>query len=323
MFRSISMLCTIIALREVMRVDLATILTLIGLSISLGAAEELASSGSGIAVLPEVEFSRLSQRDPNPLGEKALAIHSEQWKHGETEHFIYHFVHSYVVTPVSVEAEFYYRVVAKEMEREEPPGDTKSHIYIFENPEDWQQFQVFGNLEKWSGGIHSQGSLFVQRNPKYKFSGNTLGHEIVHLVMHRFYSDGIPCWLDEGFAQYISKNAHASYQRARGYIARPRSESIGAADLIPIVKLVAITHPPSDRVETFYDESERLVRFLAATDKSSFLRLLDALARHQPFDSALLRIYAGKFSSASALEEKFRDYAAKDSGTSLQDTGGG
>lgn len=323
MFRSISMLCTIIALREVMRVDLATILTLIGLSISLGAAEELASSGSGIAVLPEVEFSRLSQRDPNPLGEKALAIHSEQWKHGETEHFIYHFVHSYVVTPVSVEAEFYYRVVAKEMEREEPPGDTKSHIYIFENPEDWQQFQVFGNLEKWSGGIHSQGSLFVQRNPKYKFSGNTLGHEIVHLVMHRFYSEGIPCWLDEGFAQYISKNAHASYQRARGYIARPRSESIGAADLIPIVKLVAITHPPSDRVETFYDESERLVRFLAATDKSSFLRLLDALARHQPFDSALLRIYAGKFSSASALEEKFRDYAAKDSGTSLQDTGGG
>jgi len=37
--------------------------------------------------LPEIEFSQLSQRDPNPLGEKALAIHPEQWKHAETDHF--------------------------------------------------------------------------------------------------------------------------------------------------------------------------------------------------------------------------------------------
>ena len=39
---------------------------------------------------------------------------------------------------VSVEAEFRYRVVAKELEREQPAGDTKSHIYIFERPEEWQ-----------------------------------------------------------------------------------------------------------------------------------------------------------------------------------------
>jgi hypothetical protein len=160
--------------------------------------------GATLGALPEVEFSQLSQRDPNPLGEKALAIHPDQWKHAETEHFIYHFVHSYVAAPVSVEAEFHYRVVAKELEREQPAGDTKSHIYIFERPEEWQQFQAFGKLEPWTGGIHSQGSLFIQRNPA-KFSSNLLGHEIVHLVMHRFYSSGIPCWLDEGFAQYISK----------------------------------------------------------------------------------------------------------------------
>src|ERR1700719_2481833 len=97
--------------------------------------------------LPQIEFSRLSQRDPNPLGEKALAIHPEQWKHGETDHFIYHFVHGYVATPVSVEAEFHYRVVAKELERDQPSTDTKSHIYIFERPEDWQQFQTYGQLE--------------------------------------------------------------------------------------------------------------------------------------------------------------------------------
>ena len=268
--------------------------------------------------LPEIEFSQLSQRDPNPLGEKALAIHPEQWKHAETDHFIYHFVHSFVATPVSVEAEFHYRVIAKELERDQPAGDVKSHIYIFERPEEWQQFQVFGNLEPWSGGIHSAGSLFIQRNPAYKFSNNLLGHEIVHLVLHRFYADGIPCWLNEGFAQFISKDAHASYQRARGYVSKPHSDAIAPQDLIPLSVLTAATHPFSDRVHIFYDESERLVRFLAATDKPAFLALLDALARHQPFESALPRSYPGKFANTASLEEKFRDYASKDFGTSLQ-----
>lgn len=280
-----------------------------------------ASAGAQInesSSLSEVEFSQLSQRDPNPLGEKALAIHPEQWKHAETEHFIYHFVHSYVATPVSVEAEFHYRVIAKQLEREQPAGDIKSHIYIFERPEEWQEFQAFGKLEPWSGGIHSAGSLFVQRNPAYKFSNNLLGHEIVHLVLHRFYTDGIPCWLDEGFAQFVSKDAHASYERARGFAAKPHSEAIPLQDLIPLGILTATTHPPSDRVRIFYDESERLVRFLVATDKPSFLSLLDALARHQPLEMVLPRTYSGRFASVAALEEKFREYASKDFGTSLQ-----
>jgi hypothetical protein len=290
------------------------------LLLAVAMAQPAFAQSPGLNALPEVEFSRLSQRDPNPLGEKALAIHPEQWKHGETEHFIYHFVSSYVVTPISVEAEFHYRVVSKELQREQPAGDTKSHIYVFERPADWTQFQKLGQLEPWTGGVHSQGSLFIVRNPAYRFTDNSLGHEIAHLVLHRFYSGGIPCWLDEGFAQYVSKGAHASYQRARGYNARPRSQSIETQNLIPIAALVAMTHPPSEGVATFYDESERFVRFLATTNKSRFLDLLDALARHQPFDSAFLRIYAGEFANAAVLEEKFRVYAT---GTSLQPTDGG
>ena len=108
------------------------------------------------------------------------------------------------------------------------------------------------------------------------------------------------------------------YQRARGYISKARSEAITTQDFIPLSALVAMTHPPSDRVETFYDESERLVRFLASTDKASFLTLLDALGRHQPFETAILRIYGRSFASLSALEEKFREYASKDFGTTLQ-----
>jgi len=42
------------------------------------------------------------------------------------------------------------------------------------------------------------------------------------------------------------------------------------------------------------------------------------LGRHQPFETALPRTYLTKFPSITVLEEKFRDYAAKDFGTTLQ-----
>src|SRR5436853_5636576 len=81
----------------------------------MGADAQITDSSS----LREIDFSQLSERDPNPLGEKALSIHPDQWKHSETDHFIYHFEHTFVATPVAVEAEFHYRVINKELEHDE------------------------------------------------------------------------------------------------------------------------------------------------------------------------------------------------------------
>lgn len=292
-----------------------SVLLLFCLSLPLKVVSQDDSSLSVSGALPEITLENLSQQDLNPLGAKALAMHPELWKHGETEHFIYHFTRGYIATTAAVEAEFHYRVVAKELEREQPPGDTKSHIYIFENAGDWAQFQTAGHLEPWTGGIHSNGSLFYlsRSDPRSRYAGSTLGHEIAHLIMHRFYPEGVPCWLDEGFAQYSSKGARASYQRARGYLAKPRSEAIAPEQLIPLGKLLTLFAPPNEQVETFYGESERLVRFLIATDKPRFLALLDALGKHQSFEKAFLRVYAGRFANEAVFEERFRDYAAQDS----------
>ena len=92
---------------------------------------------------------------------------------------------------------------------------------------------------------------------------------------------------------------------------------------VTVPSAAVMTYPPSDQVETFYDESERLVRFLAATDKASFLVFLDAMGRHQPFESALFQSFSTKFLTVAALEEKFREYASKEVGTSLPEAGGG
>ena len=80
-----------------------SLLSILLVSLACTSRAQLDSSPA-LGALEELELSKLSQRDLNPLGEKALAIHPEQWKHAETDHFIYHFVHSYVATPVSVEA---------------------------------------------------------------------------------------------------------------------------------------------------------------------------------------------------------------------------
>lgn len=252
----------------------------------------------------------------NPLGTRALAFNPQDWKHGETEHFIYHFQRSYVATPVSVEAEFHFRVVTKELGKTPAPAADKAHIYIFERPADWELFQTAGGLEPWTGAIQSGGSLFIVRNPAYKFTDNSLGHEIVHLLLRRFYGNNIPLWLNEGFAQYLSKGAHASYQRARGYLAKPYSNGVDPHRLFPLTTLVRMSYPPADQVETFYDQSERLVRFLAAEDKQRLIELLELTASGTSFETALERSFGARFGSVTALEQQFRTYASKDASSS-------
>jgi hypothetical protein len=281
----------------------------------------LSSSGQtlGLGTLPQVDFSALSQPDRNPLGAQALAIRPQEWKHGETDHFIYHFINSYVATPISVEAEYHFRVIARQLGLETMPGGSaKSHIYIFEKAQDWKLFQTKARLEPWTGGIHSRDSLFIVRDPAYRFANNSLGHEVAHLVLSRVYERALPLWLEEGFAEYVSRVTRASYQRARNYIARPRSESIGGDRLMSLSQLTALAdYPPREQIDIFYIESERLVRFLVATDPAAFRAFLGAMARGEPFETALARNYAGRFVNAAALDKEFYPYASKDAMASV------
>lgn len=276
----------------------------------------------GLNGLTDVPLSELSQKDNNPLGKTALALHPDDWKHTEGKHFIYHYVRNFVATRLAMEAEFSFRVIAQELNKAEPIDGRKSHIYIFDRPADWAEFQKAGELEPWTGGIHSSGSLFLLRDPSYKFSGHSLGHEIAHLLIYRYYGGNVPSWLNEGFAEYVSRKSRASYQRARGYLAKPHSTSLAPGQLIPLDQLMSYRRAPNDRVDTYYDETERLVRFLAQTDHARFLAFMAAIAAQEPFDQALLRIYAGIFVSRADFEAKFRAYASKDFGTSLQDQHG-
>lgn len=302
-----------LVLRTVLRFWLALLFS--------GASHFAAAQEPANGALAEVPLGQLSDRALTPLGQAALDIRAAEWKHAESANFIYHFFQSFVAAPVSVEAEFYYRVIARELEKDTTQWERKCHIYIFERGEDWAEFQKRGALDPWTGGIHAAGSLFLQRDPQMKWKGSTLGHEVAHLVVERFFGAGVPLWLNEGYAEYAATRCYAAFHRARGYAARPRSRAVPAGMFQPVAQLTAALAYPQDaaQVGVFYNESERLVRFLSAADKRGFGVFFEALARGNRFDSALTKGFGARFINLEALEREFKTYAIHENGTPTPD----
>ena len=269
-----------------------------------------ATSGPPNAVnfVPAVPFTSLTSQNLAPLGKAALALEPAEWKHAETENFVYHCFRSYVDRGVTVEAEFYYRVIAHDLSKDTTHWERKAHIFIFNNPADWKLFQAKANLDPWTGGIHSNNELFLQRDSAFKFKGWTLGHETAHLVINRFYGANVPLWLNEGYAEYIGRVAYNSFYRARGYAAHPRTDRLSAEEFIPVTQLADMLSYPVEvqKVLAFYVESEKMVRFLNAADKSKFQQLLDLLAKGSLFENALHNAYGTRFPSPHLLEEEFK-----------------
>jgi hypothetical protein len=270
-----------------------------------------ADDAAPLGAIQAIPFERLSERALTNLGQKALRIRPEKWKHAETEHFIYHFFDRPTASAVSVEAEFYYRVIAAELGKDTSAWERKCHLFIFDDDNDWREFQAVGGLDPWTGGIHGDGALFIHRKPGPVADNATLPHEITHLVLYRFSGPGIPLWLNEGFAEYAAARCRASFYRARGYNSRPRASSVNAAQYIPLAELTsAITYPANeDRVLAFYQESQKLVRFLSAANRKGFQQFLDAMAKGARFESAVSANFGSRFPNLDAIEREFKEYA--------------
>lgn len=281
----------------------------------------IAAAQQNVGSLAEVDYYKLSDRSLGTLAQTALQIRPRDWKHAETANFIYHYFQSFVATPVSVESEFYYKIIAKELGKDTSQWERKCHIFIFDEAEDWAQLKQRGSLDPWTGGLHTGNEVFIYRDASSKWKGNTLGHEVAHLVVHRFFGPGIPLWLNEGFAENVSIRGWAAFFRARGYLARPKSQAISPELFLPLAVLTGSQTYPSDpvQVDVFYNQSERLVRFLSSLDKTGFQGFFEAMSKGNHFETALRKGFGSRFASSMALEKEFRDYATKEHGTALQD----
>ena len=241
----------------------------------------------------------------------AVAMSSRTWKHGETTNFIYHFTERTLAVGVATEAEFFYRVIARELERDTTQWERKAHIFLFESDAEWKAFEALGLLDPRSGGIHSAGALFLKRRGAPVMNDETLAHEIAHLVVGRFFGSGVSLWLNEGFAENSAIRCRSAFFRARGYDAKPRFRAVSAETYIPLSELTSLATYPTDTVKllAFYDESEKLTRFLMTTDRKAFAAFMDALAKGNRFDTALAKAYGARFVNFDAMEREFKPFA--------------
>jgi hypothetical protein len=283
--------------------QLLSALTLSALSIA-GWCGELPS-----AALTDLDESRINRASLPPLA--AVAIGNKAWKHAETTNFIYHFTDRPSAESVATEAEFFYRVIARELERDTTQWENKAHIFLFPSDVEWRAFQAVGQLDPRSGGIHSAGALFLKRQGPAVMNDETLAHEIAHLVVGRFFGAGIPLWLHEGFAENSAIRCRSAFFRARGYDARPRFRTVSAEYYLPVGELTGLARYPTETEKflAFYDESEKLVRYLMSIDRKSFATFMEGMSKGNRFETALTKAYPAKFSNLDAFEREFKPFA--------------
>ncbi len=262
----------------------------------------------GLDGIATESWAQMSNKFFSNLGERALSINPPAWQHAETTNFIYHFRSAVAATEASIEAEFYYRVIAADLKKESAIWQRKAHIFIFDSEKEWAEFQKSGGLDPWTGGLQTGSELFVLRDAKARWKGRTLGHEIAHLVVNRFFPGQIPLWLNEGYAENVSRKAYAAFYRARGFASKPGGAIVPKASFIPLDRLMNLQSYPADvhEVETFYGESDALVRFLVGKDDDKFLKFFSLLTTGATNDNALAGSYFGDFTSVAKLDEAFR-----------------
>jgi len=270
-----------------------------------------AEPSSRPGAIEAIPFEQLSDRALGAAGQRALAIVPEQWNHAETDHFVIHFQSSFIATPVAVEAEFYYRFITNDLGVKPPEGGSKNHIYLFEDVNQWAAFVRTVELEEWTGAVKIEHELFVPRNPKIRFKGHALGHEVAHLLVHRYLGTHLPLWLEEGYAEDVGLRAHIAFHRARGYGARPWSAAL--ENPMPLSELTTLqAYPATEEIGRFYLQSYRLVRMLNRFgEEERFRKLLKQCAEGTPFERALSDAYGSRWSSLRDLEEDFKKELAR------------
>jgi len=249
-------------------------------------------------------WEELSDIDVSPQGRAALKSPGE-WKHAESEHFIYHYVDPKLVDTVLAHSETYYGWIKEAFGVEKDAWKEKVHVFVFHDEAEWKAFvaRVHG------GGPHpyaftSGWELFIYRDPFWLAPQKTLAHELTHVIAFRFLGGPIPLFLNEGLAEFIGWRAAAQKTDGNQYALRAM-QWIPEEKYVPVARLAEARDYPED-VETFYRESELFVRFLADQDPALFHRFLKDLSNGAPFPETLRQHYRAEL---PAVEELFRVYA--------------
>lgn len=235
--------------------------------------------------LEEKPFVGLSDQRVSDVGRAALAIDTDSWKHGETQHFVIHFQRSGQRIAGRCE-DFYAETREFFGNRSDLKAAYKSHVFAFSDPTAWAAFKRAVELNPLFSGVTADNEFFWKATDdrgQFEDLAPVQRHEMTHLVFNRFFEGRPPLWLNEGVAEYFGHRHEFTSTAFR----RRLKEAPGLAleDLFAATKL-----PRSDDdVHAFYAESSRIVFFLARTPERQALlpKFVDAMISGQDVGEAV------------------------------------
>ena len=265
--------------------------------------------------LVEKKFAELSDVPPSGDGQKAHAIDAAKWKHAETDNFILHYRRVTEAQKVAREVEYDLWFIATTLGATKEHYSKKSHVYVFEDAEEWKQFlAVSSNPMKWAASYAYGDELFLNvrgggnTGAGASFDSNTLAHETTHAVVARIFpGKRWPLWLNEGFAEYMGG---ASIAARKGQSAKRHMGNLTMAEM-PLPVLEALEGYPSNEaaIGQLYQTSEKFVRFLMSeAPKDRIVKFIDAVIGGKKMQDAVLEVYGDKFKTWDAFMKKYERF---------------
>ena len=265
--------------------------------------------------LVEKKFEELSNQTPSADGAKALGINAAKWKHAETDNFILHYQRVTEAAKVAREVEYDLWFVATTLGAGKDRYTKKSHVYVFEDADEWKQFlAVSSNPMKWAASYAHGDELFLNvrgggnTGAGASFDSNTLAHETTHAVVARIYpGKRWPLWLNEGFAEYMGG---ASIAARKGQSAKRHQGSLTMAEM-PLSTMESLEAYPTNEagIGQLYQTSEKFVRFLMSEGpKERIVAFIDAVVGGKKMQDAVLEVYGDKFKTWDAFMKKYERF---------------
>lgn len=255
----------------------------------------------------EKPFNQLSDQRIDELGQKALAIRPDEWKHAETDNFILHYRRVTEAKKVAREVEYDLWFVAKSLEAKKEQYQKKSNVFIFEDENEWQDFLSQTPQPRWAASFAHGDDLFlsVRNTGGMAFNSRILAHETTHAVVARLYpGTRWPLWLNEGLAEYMGA---ASVAARMNQPLQGHEHTLTFAGM-SLEQIQAIQQYPQDPIQVaeLYETSEKLIRFIMTElPKDRFTQFIDAVLAGRTLKDALLYVYPDKLASYEDFEKKY------------------
>lgn len=118
-----------------------------------------------------------------------------KWQHAETKYSVIHYQSLGFARKVGRVADFQYPYIATDLRGLKDRSEKKSHIIVFNDQEDWQDFlRMAGAAPLWAGAFVRGDAMFMFDLDNEEANANILAHEMSHLVLNRFFSKRVPLW---------------------------------------------------------------------------------------------------------------------------------